>query len=468
VRVTAQPKAAFALTAIGALFAALIPATIAGVGPPAGRVVLLVAVGGVAVLALVSDPAWSLAGAVAASMFSGRWAELGLSVPLDRMLLLLTVAALVVRMPLSRPCWPRVRFVHVVLLAAALFASASAFAHGTGLAGSGLFALLDRFGLVPFASFVLAPIVFDTPGRRAILLGALVATGAYLGLTALAEGLRLTELVWPRYIADASVGIHAERARGPFVSGTAMGTALWGCSVAALVIVSATRGSWIRVAAALVAALCVLGVFLTLTRTVWVGAIVAAVITLGLTSGLRRYLVPAAVGGALLVYGAMLALPDVAEQARTREATQSSVWDRQNSNAAALRMFEARPLVGFGWDRFEEESAPYYRQAREYPLSAVGQVHNVYLSNLAELGLIGTSLWLLALLVGVGGALLRRPPPGLRPWRTGLLAIATMWVIAAALDPLPYVFPNLLLWTWAGVLWAGSASGTHDARASVG
>jgi O-antigen ligase len=212
----------------------------------------------------------------------------------------------------------------------------------------------------------------------------------------------------------------------------------------------------------------VLGVFLTLTRTVWLGAIIATIVTLGLTPRLRRYLVPAAVAGALLVYGAMLALPDIAEQARSREATQSSVWDRQNSNAAALRMLEAKPLVGFGWDRFEEESLPYYRQAFEHPLSEVGQVHNVYLSNLAELGLIGTSLWLLALLVGVGGALARRPPPSLRAWRVGLVAIATMWVIAAGLDPLPYVFPNLLLWTWAGVLWAGSADRPDGARATGG
>jgi O-antigen ligase len=233
-----------------------------------------------------------------------------------------------------------------------------------------------------------------------------------------------------------------------------MGAGLWSCAVATLVGAAVSRRRRVRVAALLVAGLCVIGVFLTLTRTIWVAAAASALLTLGITPGLRRYLVPVTVTCGLLVAGAWFTIPGLASQARTRESAQASIWDRQNSNAAALRMLKARPLVGFGWNSFKEASPPYYRQAFGYPLTAVGEVHNVFLSNLAELGLIGTSLWLVALVMAVGVPLIRPPPLGLRPWRVGLLAIAIMWVVVAFFDPLPYVFPNLLLWTWCGILWA--------------
>jgi len=53
----------------------------------------------------------------------------------------------------------------------------------------------------------------------------------------------------------------------------------------------------------------------------------------------------------------------------------------------------------------------------------------------------------------------RPPPPGMRAWRTGLLAITLMWLVVANFAPLANVFPNLLLWTWAGVLWTDGVSG---------
>jgi O-antigen ligase len=454
---------AVSLIALGAIVGATIPAIVLGLGP-SPSIVALSAVGCVAAaVALRADPAWSLSGAVAASMFSGRWAEMGLPLPLDRVLLLLTVVGLVLRLPIRRPRALRVRFVHVAMALAVTFATVSAFSDGLQMGGTGTFALLDRFGLVPFAAFLLAPVVFDTPQRRKILLGSLLLSGAYLGVTALAETTGLHALVWPSYIVDDSVGIHAERARGPFVSGTAMGTALWACVVAAAMAFAAARRRAVRVTALAVAFLCALGLFLTLTRTIWVAAIVSGAVTLLATRELRRYLVPFALAAAVLVVGAMAVLPDLAADARARETVESSIWDRQNSNAAAIRILEANPLFGAGWDRFEEVSPPYYRISPDYPLSAVGQVHNVFLSNLAELGLIGTSLWLLALVVAVGGPLVRRAPPGLAPWRVGLVALTTVWIVAANFDPLPYVFPNLLLWTWAGILWADGAAAERPA-----
>jgi len=409
-----------------------------------------------AAVALANDPAWSFSGALAASMFSGEWGQLGIPFPLDRLLFALGVVGVVVRLPIRWPSRLRVGFVHWAIGGAALFAVVSAVVDGALSDPHGRFALLDRFGLIPFLSFLLAPVVFDTPQRRAILLGFLGVCGAYLGVTALAEITHARALVWPGYILDASVGIHSHRARGPFVEAGAMGLALWSCAVAAMMYVASPPRPWMRPAGIVVAGLCTLGVVFTLTRAIWVGAAISAVVTLLVAPELRRFIVPALLSCVLLVAGALATIPNLRHQVQTREEAHASVWDRLNSNAAALRMLEARPLAGFGWDSFTDKSPPYYQIAATYPLSSVGQVHNVFLSNAAELGIVGTALWLVSLLVAVGRPLIRPPPPELRLWRTGLLAIAVMWCVTANFAPLANVFPHLLLWTWAGVLWAQS------------
>lgn len=454
------------MTALGLLaLAAILVESVEAWGPaelvPSPRMAAFAVVGCiVAVVALTSDPAWSFSAALGASMFSGRWTDLGTPLPVDRVLFALGVAGLILQLPIQRPEKIRVRFVHVAIVAAAAFAIVSAVVSGTLGNPQSRFALLDRYGLVPFLAFLLAPFVFNTPHRRMILLGVLTVCGAYLSLTALAEATGAHALVWPSYILDPSVGIHADRARGPFVDAGALGLALWGCGIAALVLAASPPRPWMRWAGLIVAALCVVGVLFTVTRAAWLATAASVVVTLAVTRELRRFLIPAIACGVLLVAVALATIPDLSQRVRERQRTESPVWDRLNSDAAAVRMLAARPLLGFGWDRFKDASLPYYKIAATYPLSSVGQVHNVFLSNAAELGLLGTLVWLIALCVAVGAPLIRPPPAGLRYWRAGLMAIAVMWLVTANFAPLANVFPNLLLWTWAGALWAhGGARG---------
>jgi O-antigen ligase len=119
-------------------------------------------------------------------------------------------------------------------------------------------------------------------------------------------------------------------------------------------------------------------------------------------------------------------------------------------------MVAARPVFGFGWGRFLPESGPYYKQAETYPLTIVPALHSVFLSNAVELGLVGALLWAAALLMAVGGAVFRRAPPELEPWRLGLLAYASCWLVVSNFTPLGYTFSNYLLWTWAGLLGAAT------------
>ena len=424
----------------------------------------LVALASILYLAWDVDPVWALCGAIAGSVFSGNWDHLGLPIGPDRLLLATGVLALLFRAPgaRGRPS-VRIQSVHWLLALVALYAVASAAWVGSLDEKTAIFELLDPLGVVPFTMFLIAPLAFRTARQRAALLFTLLLLGLYLGLTAIFEGLEVYELVFPKYILDPTVGIHEGRARGPFVESVGMGLALYACGTAAVVAAALYRERWLRAGAVVIALLCALGVLLTLTRAIWLGSILATAVTMLAVPRLRRYLIPTAVTAIVLVVGALALVPGLGERAEGRRGDELPVWDRLNTNAAAINMIAARPLLGFGWGRFDEESATYFRQGADYPLTG-GQtgVHNVFLSRAVELGLLGALLVAAGLVFGVGRAMIARGPPELRPWRFGLVAIAISWLVAANLGPLPYAFPNLLLWTWAGVVFAGASP-----RASV-
>lgn len=414
------------------------------------------AVGVLAFLIIVRDvePAWLIGLGLGLSCFSGNWRYMSLPPSLDRVLLLSGIALALVKAIRSGgaravPLAP----VHLVLGLLLAYAFASALWSGTLDDSVASLALVDKFGALPFALFFIAPIAFADERQRRILLVCLLWLGAYLSLTAILEGVGLSQLVLPRYIDDASIGITTGRARGPFAAADANGQALFFCAVGAAVAMWTWRR--VRVVAGAVLIGCVFGILFTLTRQVWLAGGAGALVTMLAVAQLRRYTVLAVAGVGVMVVVALAGIPGFYHRVDGRLSDKSPVWDRYNSNSAAIRMVEARPLVGFGWYSFATDSRPYFELAGDYPLTTVYRVHNVFLSNAAELGLVMAVLWALALLFAVGRGVLERAPPGLDPWRAGLLAVAVCWLVIANFTPLGYAFSNYSLWLWAGVVAAG-------------
>jgi O-antigen ligase len=223
--------------------------------------------------------------------------------------------------------------------------------------------------------------------------------------------------------------------------------------VASVIAAIQWRTPLLRRGALLVAALCLLGTLLTVTRAVWLGVIVGTIVALLWARETRRFAVPVVVVGVVGVLIAFATIPDLQTRADRRQNDERPLWDRKNSDRAALRMIEERPAFGFGWGKFRSDSRDYYRQASDYPLTLVRDVHSVYLANAVELGLIGSALWLAALVWAIGTGITRRGPPDLRPWQVGLLAVAVSYAVAAATTPLSFTLPTLLMWAWAGLCW---------------
>jgi putative inorganic carbon (HCO3(-)) transporter len=411
---------------------------------------LLAAVLAAGLLAAVVEPALTISAGVALTLFSGQFSQLGSPVGLDRVVLVTGIVAAVVRDLRSEEPRLRTRGIHLLLAALAVYAVLRTM-FADNLHKDTLFALADYLGMIPFALFWVAPAAFPTARERRILLTTLVGVGIYLGITAVLETTGPSALVFPGYIVDQSVGIHFGRARGPFVEAAGNGIALYLCAVAAAVAIPQWRRRWILYVAL---ALCATGMLLTLTRQVWLAGIVATGIAMLSRRQLRTLLIPGAVVGAIGVIALVAFVPGLQERADSRLNDRRPVWDRLNSNDAALRMIGERPLDGFGWYTFADSSVPYYRLAADRPLTTVERPHNVILSYAAELGLIATVAWAVALALAVGGGLRRRGPPDLDDWRIGLVAVACAWLVVANFTPMTYAFPHALLWLWAGIAWS--------------
>ena len=412
------------------------------------------------VLLLRVEPAWPFSLGIAAMIFSNNWANAGSPVPIDRVLIATGLLSLILRARSPRDVLgQKPSGVHLILICAALYAICSAVLVGSIGDSNARFALLDRYGILPFILFAVAPAAFPDAKSRRILLWTLTAVGAYLAYTSILGKIGPKSLVFPQYIVDPGIGIHADRARGPFVEAASDGLALFECGVAAAMLFATALDRRVRVVAAAIVLACGLSIVLTLTRSVWIGSAVAAVVTLLAARETRRYFAPVAVAGVLVVVSAFAVIPGLRGEANARTNDESPIWDRKNANRAAIEMVKEQPLVGLGWASFRDEVSGYIRLGDDYPVTRGDlAAHNVFLANAADLGLIGVTIWVAALAWAVGGPIVRRGPPELRLWKIGLLAIAAQWFVIAKFVPLGYAFPNALLWLWAGVAWGVSTA----------
>src|ERR1700722_1161761 len=382
------------------------------------------------------SPAVLMCGAVALTVFSGGWSQIGLGgLPVDRLAIIGVLLAVFLCVPgVARTPRLQLKNVHLLMAVTILYVVGSAVVAGTLTSEVGGLALLDQLGLLPYLMFLIAPAVFASRRERDLLLATLVGLGAYLGLTAVFESLGPHSLVFPSYIANVDEILPEGRAGGPFQSSVAEGFATFACAVAAVIAFAQWRGRK-RYFAVAAGGLCVLGCFLTLERGVWIAAVAGSIVATLATRTGRRWVIPGVSLCALLIGGSLLLSPALSSKVTGRIEYKPRGGDLQNQPSAAARMIETKPLLGFGWDRYTSDSIEYFRQGPEYPMVGYSTsekpepLHDSYLFYMVELGLVGALLWLGSLLWGVGGAIFARGPAELRPWKLGLLAIGVFFLV---------------------------------------
>lgn len=426
-------------------------------------------------------PAYTMCAAIALSIFSGAWSQIGLgNLPLNRLFAVLVILQCLLRAP-GTATMPRlqIRNVHLLMALTLLYVLGSAVASGTLSNEKGFLTFWDILGVMPYLLFLVAPAVFAGARERQMLLVTLLGLGTYLGITAFFEILGPHSLVFPHYITVSDMATPGVlRAGGPFQSAVAEGCATFVCAVAAAIAFGTWRGRnrWLAVAAGLIA---MMGCFLTLERGVWLAAALASVIAALATRSGRRWLLPGVLAAALLVGGALTLSSTLSNSAGERATDERSVWDRENQLAAGLRMVQDKPLIGFGWGRYVTDNREYFRQPETYPMTgyvpgvAIGALevpqplHSTYLAYAVELGLVGLALWLIALLWAVGEGVFRRAPPAMRPWKQGLIAVSVFVLVVIAVNPHEPPFAFVIILVWAGVALGETVPIRRSRRAPV-
>ena len=402
---------------------------------------------------LASHPAyvWCLVGFLVSDIFSTHASGLGLPVGPDR-LFLASFLLLIVLDDRTRLRDLNLGGVHLLALGVLTVAGLSAVAAGTLSTSLGFFALLDRLA-VPYLLFALAPLALRRSEDRLFLLQVMTCIGLYLGLTAIFEVIGPHALVFPRYILDANVGIGFGRARGPFVASEGDGLTLLAATFCGIVLLRVSPSpAWRRLCVCVVP-IAVFGSLLTLTRSIWLGLVVGILVLAVREPKLRRPIVVGAVIVAAVASITLLFSSSLAARVTDRAETSRSVYDRRNTNSAAIRAITAHPLTGVGWAKFIDVSDQYVRQSRDYPLTRTNiEIHNVVLSRAAELGIPGALLWIGSVLMGPGMGVIRRPSNrSYHTWRLVLTGTFASWLVPVFTSPLPYPLPNNLVWLFAGV-----------------
>lgn len=426
-------------------------------------------------------PAVTMCIAIALRIFSGAWSQMGIGgVPIDRLFIILALLQIFLRAPgsVGMPKL-KLRNVHLLMILTVVYLIVSAAVAGTLAEAESIQAIVDEFGIAPYLGFLVGAAVFAGRRERDWLLMTLVGVGLYLGVTAIFEALGPHQLVFPSYIAHVDAVDPSGRVNGPFQSSVAEGCAAFACAVAATIAFAQWEGQRRRKWAAVAIPLCLFACFATLERGVWI-ATVAAVLAAALMSGrTRRWILPGAAIAAVLIVGLLAASSTLSGKAESRVNDQRSIWDRENQTAAGLRMVQARPLFGFGLDRYRSDSLEYFRQASDYPLTGhfalevigkpetVEPLHNLYLDYAVELGLVGALLWLVTLAWGVGAAIFARGPDSLIYWKRGLAALAIFFIVVTFVNPKQPPFTSLLLWTWAGIALGVGTSRREDPKAAM-
>jgi O-antigen ligase len=292
-----------------------------------------------------------------------------------------------------------------------------------------------------------------------------LAVLAYLSIIAVLFLSGEKSFILPPFILDESIGIHADRARGPFLQAVANGVTL---NLLGLVALDAYRRRRLRGALALLFLIALpLAILATKTRAVWISFALSVLIGLFTFPSFRMrraclYLVLAAAFGSLCA----LTFEDVNQSITDRLQERSPVEFRMAMYRAGWDMFRAKPLLGWGTGQVQadlEKRISDFHQSEFF-------FHNTFLEIGVEYGVLGIALycWLIFDLLRTGRqlpatVLSSRPyflDAGFRDLWPVMLGV---YLLNACFVVMNYQFVNGILFTFAGILAAQNRASTNEA-----
>lgn len=241
--------------------------------------------------------------------------------------------------------------------------------------------------LLPAVAYVCAKYFLVTESDDICVMRGLYVLGLALVVIALMEGVGLRDYVFPHYIADKTIPLHLDRARGPFLNAAFTGMALCVCLVAGLSLLPLSRFPT-RIMQLAALALFVPAIYFTRTRSVYLAlCIIAAGAIVGMRTTFPKwkvYTLPLCLVGALLAAN----LGRFASEERTSGGLgqMREVAIRFELANKSLEIIRERPFFGLGLAQFRSTAVASLDEA-EYQ-------HNHLLGLAAELGLTGLAVYM--------------------------------------------------------------------------
>lgn len=344
---------------------------------------------------------------VIASVFGAEFLSINagpIPITIDRLMLGGLVVLFVVQVVLGYERIREFNRTDVLVLSLLLLMTCSTFSHNWQFLNNLPASRLLFFNMFPVTLYFLvrnARLQIQDLKFVTLILGAF---GVYLALTAVAEVKAINWAVFPRYISDPTYDEFFGRARGPFLNPVSDGIFMIVCFAGILTWWPPTKGKG-KFLIVLLTPLFLAGVYATLTRSVWLSfAMVAFVATLMVVP--RRWhpglAVCSLLAGLLFVmFGSHAIESFKRDKFVSEEEMQQSASLRPLFAVIAGRMFQDRPLLGCGFGQYAAAKRPYLQDPTgKYPLALTKSLmqHNLFLSYLTELGLIGLTLLLLLLI----------------------------------------------------------------------
>ena len=245
-----------------------------------------------------------------------------------------------------------------------------------------------------------------------------------------------------------------QRTTGTLRSADVFGTTMVFCGLFLLHVGARARRPLRRVGAITLFFLAMLMVFLSFSRASWLAGLVAATGALLMyrrhLGKLALFVVPVIV--IVWASGLLTQQFDLAEYRLSSAQAEESALSRLPAAQAALRMVDSEPVVGWGYQNFDLYSRPFQGQVGDLVGAAKPHAsHNLYLTTLAEQGIVGFALfvgpvvfWLMRTL----SAMPYLPRSGL----IGRDLVVSLWLIVAAYH-VTNNFSRMHVTTGLGLFW---------------
>jgi O-antigen ligase len=312
--------------------------------------------------------------------------------------------------------------------------------------------------VVPFVAFIVGYALLRSLGRLKLFMSVVLAAAAYSAVVSILQFTGPAALVWPSYIVSSPN--YPERAVGifnqPVINGLVM---VAGFVIGMLLLGERTISRFPRIMAALVAVLCLPGIYLTRTRAVWLALGISLVLCAVLARGRRAGFV-ATVLAVVLFVGVNWATFTSSDREAGGVASSSEVDDRLNAAATSVAAIGQEPVFGWGIARFAQVNTYQHKtwdETRDFQRGYGISSHENELGIATELGLVGLGLWLLVLVL-IGYQLIRAarrlwPIDGLLGRALALLAVTvfgTFVVSGFTLDLRFFDFASLVVFLCVG------------------